>query len=162
MLRFNVTNSESGFTLIEQLVVLLLVGILGAFIAPNMMGMNQRNELNEAVSSLRSSLQEVQRQAIMKSTNCTVTLPVSNTSAPTLTSSCFVLGSPNLSKVKIIHNYASNSLQFDYQGKSAVAGLIRLEHSKKASLGQKCIQISQPLGLIRVGDYDGTNCKAVQ
>jgi prepilin-type N-terminal cleavage/methylation domain-containing protein len=162
MLRLNVHNSESGFTLLEQLIVLVLVGILGALTTPSVLGMKQRQELNDAVSSLRSSLQEVQRQAIMKSTNCTITLPSSSTSAPNISSPCFVLGTPNLSKVKIFHNYVSNSIQFDYQGKSTVTGLIRLEHSKNSSLGQKCIQISQPLGLVRVGDYDGTNCVAVQ
>jgi prepilin-type N-terminal cleavage/methylation domain-containing protein len=175
MRRFNVTNPELGFTLLEVLIVVVIAGILSAMSAPSFIGMRQRAAVNDNMNTLRSALEEVQRQAIMKSQTCTVTLDATGTVKPTITSACFVTGTRVLADAKITHNYGSanptNEIKFDFKGNNTTVnasavkfdGSIVLEHENNSSI-KRCALISQSLGLIRLGEYDTTTttCKAIQ
>lgn len=61
-----------GFTLIEVLVIILIVGILSAISIPSFVNLIDKVNLNNAVSEVRASLQTAQRDAIRKSQICTV------------------------------------------------------------------------------------------
>lgn len=145
-----------GFTLVEQLIVLFLVGILGAVSVPSFLGLWQKVKINDATESLRIAVQEVQRQAIMKSQDCTIFLPITNTFNPTLTSNCFVLGDRTLKDVQLRHNYGykNNQIVFDYRGRANGLGTMVIDKIAYNIDHQRCLIISNFIGMSRVGYYD--------
>ncbi|AFY54110.1 prepilin-type N-terminal cleavage/methylation domain-containing protein [Rivularia sp. PCC 7116] len=56
-------NLTSGFTLIEVMVVIAMVGILSAIVAPSWLSFVAKQRLNKANDSVLAALQESQRQA---------------------------------------------------------------------------------------------------
>ncbi|NJN09785.1 MAG: type II secretion system protein [Richelia sp. RM2_1_2] len=59
----NFNRSTSGFTLIEVLVVIAMVGILSAIAAPSWLTFVARQRLNKANDNILAALQEAQREA---------------------------------------------------------------------------------------------------
>lgn len=102
-----------GFTLIEMLAIVAIVGILALIAAPSFASMMDGIKVNQTVASLQSALQDTQRQAIRKSQICTVQVSSENlngqnkgsswpfgsspTNTPKVSGNCLSLGSPNLS-----------------------------------------------------------------
>ena len=56
-------HSNSGFTLIEVLVVIVMVGILSAIAAPSWLGFVARQRLNKSNDAVLAALREAQREA---------------------------------------------------------------------------------------------------
>lgn len=83
-----VRRNSQGFTLIETLVILIIIGILSAIAAPSYLGMLNRNKVNDGLTKVRGALQEAQREAIRRSRRCQVGLSSGNQSM--VTSNCFV------------------------------------------------------------------------
>lgn len=52
-MRFN-TARQKGFTLIEIMVVIVILGILGSFVVPNIMGSQERANMQKAVSDINA------------------------------------------------------------------------------------------------------------
>jgi prepilin-type N-terminal cleavage/methylation domain-containing protein len=59
-----------GFTLIEMLVIIMIVGILAAIAAPSFGSLFDSIKVSQTVTELRSSLQETQRQSIRANKIC--------------------------------------------------------------------------------------------
>lgn len=72
MPRLNVPKKLLGFTLIEVLVIILVVGILSAISIPSFISLVDKVNINNAVTEVRASLQTAQREAIRRSQICTV------------------------------------------------------------------------------------------
>lgn len=58
------SKSNAGFTLIEMIIVVLIVGILGAITAPAWFAFTQRQRLNKANDAILGALQQAQREAL--------------------------------------------------------------------------------------------------
>jgi prepilin-type N-terminal cleavage/methylation domain-containing protein len=82
-----VRRNSQGFTLIETLVILIIIGILSAIAAPSYLGMLNRNKVNDGLTKVRGALQETQRVAMRRSRKCLLSLSSGNQSM--LTSNCF-------------------------------------------------------------------------
>ncbi len=136
MLPCNARKNSQGFTMIEIIIILLIIGILSAIAAPSFLAMHNRAKLNDAVTKVRGALQEAQREAIRKSKSCFVTLDTTNnkvTGIPTPTPSptptptfCLVTGERTLADdgVSMATNVKPNpiisgnpiQIQFDIRG----------------------------------------------
>jgi Tfp pilus assembly protein FimT len=73
-----------GFTLIEMLVIVAVVGILGLMSAPSLIATMDSVKIDQNVAEIRTALQDTQRQAIRRSRICSVTMEIdTNTSTST-------------------------------------------------------------------------------
>jgi prepilin-type N-terminal cleavage/methylation domain-containing protein len=72
MLQLNVRKYIKGFTLIETLIVVMIIGIASAIAVPNFLNSYEKFKLDQAVVEVRGALREAQRQAIRKGESCQV------------------------------------------------------------------------------------------
>jgi prepilin-type N-terminal cleavage/methylation domain-containing protein len=82
MLHFNVhlhkstsSSNQQGFTLLELLVVVLMIGILSAIATPSILAEFARTKLNNSLDTLQSALELSQAEATRKSRKCEVYIP---------------------------------------------------------------------------------------
>jgi len=172
MLLCNARNNSQGFTQIEILIIVMIIGILSATAVPSFLAMYNRAKLNDAVTKVRGALQEAQREAIRKSKLCTVTLDKTNNK---VTGSCLVTGDRTLADdgVAIATNVNPDSsisgnpiqIKFDIRGNTTftvassaatdTSGKIILYNSGGSISDRKCVAISKGIGLLRFGTYNG-------
>lgn len=157
MLLSNARKNNEGFTLIEMLVIVVIIGILSAIAAPSFLGLFSRNKADNALNQVRGALQEAQRQAIRTSKSCDVTL---NTTLNKITGPCLVTGDRTLpngvgiaTNVVILTGETHPIITFSFRGTVIPAdnGKVVLSTSDEPNK-KKCLVISAPLGIMRTGN----------
>jgi type II secretory pathway pseudopilin PulG len=88
-------HQESGFTLIEKLIIVAVIGIMGAIAAPNFQGFLNRMKVEQAVTKIRGALDETQRQAVRNNKLCNITL---NLNQGEVSGDCLVTGERTIAK----------------------------------------------------------------
>lgn len=150
---FNVRSNNQGFTLIETLIVVIIIGILSAIAAPGLLGMLNRNKVNTALDEVQGALREAQREAMRKGQQCTVTLDSTNSK---VTGSCLVTGDRTLpSGVALGTNPNPATVTFYFRGNTNNSAKIVL-YSDDSNQQKKCLVISSGLGIMRTGNYSGS------
>lgn len=155
LLMLDADRDNQGFTLIEILVILAIVGILASIGVPSFLAMNNRAKLNSSLSNLSSAIQEVQRTAIRTTKSCTISFPSSGTDNPTIASSCLISGNLMLNGINMRNNITSIVFNFrgDTSTSSASKGTIVL--SLPGNTGDpKCLVIGPGIGTMGTGNYD--------
>lgn len=150
----NVRDSNQGFTLIESLVVIAMVGIISAIAVPNLLSMVNRSRVNSAQADIQGVLQEAQRQAIRNSRSCYMTL--NNNS---VTGDCLVTGDLTLNGFSI--RSSVSEFRFNHRGELSDSNTppqpledpITIVLSTADSNVQQCLVLSVPLGVLRSGTY---------
>jgi prepilin-type N-terminal cleavage/methylation domain-containing protein len=164
-------HRNSGFTLIETLVVVVMAGILAAIAAPSFLTWSDRYKLDNALALLQGALQEAQQQAIRKSQTCSITIDTSavTISESTTGSSCLPTGSRDLNNkglssgsslgagLAMATDSASTtpSITFTFKGTTSTANVFVL-YKPNSTLPMKCLAISQGIGIVRIGHYSST------
>jgi prepilin-type N-terminal cleavage/methylation domain-containing protein len=156
MLLSNARRTNQGFTLIEMLVILIIIGILSAIAVPSFLAMLNRSKVNNALAQVRGALQETQREAIRKSKSCSVTL--GTTSTPNkVTGTCLVTGERTLpSGVGLQTDIGGQQIQFGLRGNTSGAGTIALFMTDSSTPLKRCIVTSIGIGIMRSGVYSGS------
>ena len=188
MLLSNARTHSQGFTVIELLIILLIVGTLSAMSVPSFLGLLNRSKVNNAVAQVQGALQEAQREAIRKSRICKVYVP-DKTYLPNgtylpygteLISNCFVtndklskglssfgipdgLPSKTLDVVAIATNLTTTpakKITFSFRGNTNTEGKFVLYMPANSTQEKRCLVISNGIGLMRTGKYSGSTSSA--
>ena len=163
---YNVRKKNNGFTLLEMLITVIVVGILAAILAPNLIGLYNQNQVRDGLAKVESSLKEAQRQAIKLSKTCTVSF---NTTSKTITASpngCLLSNRTLEGSVNITTNDSTPSttfnMPFSYKGNYGGIGktiIITGDNTNE----RKCLTITSGIGIMRTGDFVGNipggNCR---
>lgn len=143
---------DDGFTLLEILAVVVMVGIMAAIAAPGMLGFLARAKVDRGFSALQNMVYITQRQAMKKSRDCEITLPTNESENAILTSDCLITGSETLADVFIKYNYVSRKkIKFNYRGETGTLRTIAV-YSKDTDY-RRCLVISNGIGMTRSGIY---------
>ncbi len=78
---------NSGFTLIEMLVTIIIVGVIAAISAPNLAGLLNRYRVNSALEEVEGAIKEAQKQAMRSGKSCTITI---NTVSKAISGGCLL------------------------------------------------------------------------
>ena len=150
-------KSNTGFSLIEILITLVIIGILAAIAAPNILGMINSNRVKKGLVDLSGAIQEAQSQATRESDSCTVTI---DTADNEITGTC-LLSTRNLNEnLDIVANIANNGtannfdITFSSKGTTTDAGTMFIIYMTNGTTKQSCFVVDSILGATRSGDYD--------
>lgn len=169
----NLNKNETGFSLIELLVVVIILGISAAVATPSLVGSFRQNQANQAFSQLVSALQTAQANANRLSLTCPVT--VTNTQISSTTVGCLqetvtidstiinVNTSPTSTTAftsTVNFNFNGEPVQSTAANAPVITSPINLFVARKNTSSvvdtsnANCVVISPGIGLIRTGKYD--------
>jgi prepilin-type N-terminal cleavage/methylation domain-containing protein len=161
-----------GFTLIEALVTLLLIGVFAAILAPSFMSWLNSRRIEDVTAQVESALKEAQSEAQKRSLSCAVEISATAiTAAPT---ACFPTGSKDLTKLGVTvltknHSgtiLASNlalpaRLEVSYRGNISLprpsAEAIITVFQLGSTVQGRCLAVTSGIGIMRRGKYVGQN-----
>lgn len=154
MQHWNVPKSNTGFTLIEMLAAVIMVGILAAIAAPNLFGLLTRNRINQALSQIEGAIKEGQRQAIRQGKSCRVQINLTNNTISGDPPNCLLNEREIADSINIQTNLPGTTpgIVFSHKGSTTTNGKIVV--SSSGSDLKRCFVISLGLGISRTGDYE--------
>ncbi|WP_353931326.1 prepilin-type N-terminal cleavage/methylation domain-containing protein [Okeanomitos corallinicola TIOX110] len=162
------SNSNSGFTLLENLIIILIIGILAGIVAPVWLSILQNMRLNTAQSQLYQAIRQAQSQAKTKKSTWQVSFREQNDTLqwavhPEAIESTNVAWNNIDSNVRLDTETTlrqSDSIryvQFDYLGSIRKPPLGRITiSSKSGGKSKRCVFISTILGALRTAKENPT------
>lgn len=158
MLLYSARNKDRGFTLLEMITVIIIIGVVAAIAAPNLLGLLNRNRVNEAMREIEGGLKEAQKQAIRNRTRCTVNITANGISNPAGGGGCLLSNRV----VNDLVTLNSNRANIVFSGKGSITidnaanpRPVLVAYMANGTDKQGCVVIQNYLGSIRTGDYIG-------
>ncbi len=167
-------KQNSGFTLIEIIVTVIIVGILMAIAIPNLLGLYNQYQVKNALNQVESSVKEAQKQAMRRGKACKIKLDettvkgkvrdrvtVVTKSDPGESgknySNCLTSDRILPEAVDLVTNIpgSTHKISFSHKGNTPTSGTIKLSVNG-LDIG-KCLVISNGLGIIRTGNYQASS-----
>ena len=170
-------QKDRGFTLIEMLVVLMIMGILMAMATPSVLAMMSRAKLSNSVERVRDTLELSRSQTTQKNKKCNIYIPTGNQ----IVSDCLVsadstssgiTGVPDgLQSVKlddrddiVVRNSNSSApvlkITYNFKGITQNSGTVVLSSRSNPGGEKKCLTVDAGIGLVRTGKYiNNTTCQ---
>lgn len=162
MLLYNARKSDSGFTLTEMIVTIIIIGVIAGIAAPNLLGLLNRNRVNEAARQIEGALTEAQRQAIRTGSQCSISIDeankiISNPAAPA--NGCLLSNRVLNDLIRLDSNLpAAPNNTITFSGKGNITGTrpVLVVSIPNGTNLQRCVVIDSLLGSQRSGEYSGT------
>jgi prepilin-type N-terminal cleavage/methylation domain-containing protein len=150
-----------GFTLIEQIGVISLIGILSAIGGPNLLGMFYSNQLKSETNQLHLALQYSQQQAQRRSQMCSLEFEKGTENIineiTILQPGCLPSAEEKFGEGIVLQS-SLPSVKFSFRGMPVEPGIIILSSPKKVT-EKRCIEILGGLGMIQQGIYENDECQ---
>ena len=175
MLLYNVLKkSNKGFTLIEMITTVIIVGVIASIAAPNLIGMLNQTRVKDSLGQVEGAIKEAQKLAIRRGKPCTIVFTTNasgNSTVQTASGSAgcllstrelpdsvfFSLLDSGTGNLDLINNLSQLQLSFSSKGNPNAEGIMVISHPQANA--QKCIQIKGLLGNILTGDYNSADKK---
>lgn len=181
MLLYDVRRKiDKGFTLVEMITVVIIVGVLAAIAAPNLLGMLNQTRVKDGLGQVEGAIREAQKLALRRGKSCTIKFTTSGTGSdersivePSPGSEGCLLNNRELpnsvsfslldsatGSLDLIDSSNEIELAFSSKGNPSIEGIMAVSHSGTNTT--KCIQIEGLLGNILTGNYNTANneCEA--
>ena len=153
---------ESGFTLVELLMVVVLMVIATSLTLPNILAVRERHELNSSTKVAVGWLDDLRRRAIQESDTCEATWKSTTNSEGV---SSYVIEGKCLNNQDnvlnldineattktITHNANGAKWIFTPRGTTTTEDQVIFTLQDKPSISGRCIKLTSPLALIRAG-----------
>jgi prepilin-type N-terminal cleavage/methylation domain-containing protein len=160
---WNAPKKNRGFTLIEMLVVVIIVGILAAVAVPNLLGLIYKARITDGAADIEGAMKEAQRQAIRLSKTCNIELVKNAADNWTVQPAAGVQNNNCLLEARVLpegvtaKNNFMGSMFYSGKGNIGAAGswVITVSHSNISQ--EKCLLISGVFGDIQSGIYTDTD-----
>ena len=152
---------DRGFTLIELMVALIIVGVIAAIASPNFLGLLSRIRVNSSLEKLLGAIRETQQLAMRQGKICRIDINLNTNIISSATNDC-LLNERKINENVIIRTNLSGStpnIPFSHRGSTTKMGTIVL--SSNLTDIQKCFVISLGLGIMRTGNYTGSKTGSV-
>lgn len=175
-MKIHLLACQSGFTLVESLLTVAVIGIFAAIAAPSFTTWLSNKKIDDVTAQLEGAIREAQAQAIKKSQACTLNIGAQVTSTPP---DCLPSGPRDLTKldasifsnnnsevlVKAINLDSPPKVLFTFRGTISIAGagtgLVTIYSGAGASNRRsRCIAIASGIGVVRTGTYAGSDPSA--
>ena len=174
-------NNNKGFTLIEVITAVIILGVLAAIAAPNFLGLLNRNRLNQGLSEVEGAVREAQRLAIRRGKTCSIRLTTASGGSTSIVevtpdgSGAYVgclLSERELpddvsfslrgsgGSLTAINSSSTQDLAFSGKGNPDATSQQTIVVTHPNVNVQKCLRIEGVLGNILTGEYSSNECKA--
>jgi prepilin-type N-terminal cleavage/methylation domain-containing protein len=154
---------NAGWTLLEIMIVILIIGILASLALPNMVEGIEKRKAQSALSQLKGTLQEAQRNSIKMGKECKVTLKGTNDNfdppsiavhSDTQYVGCLSSSETFFRNLQMRENFPGTSISFSYRGNTTNIGTFVVESPNART--KYCLVVSNFLGIMRSGVYNGS------
>ena len=135
------TEPNAGFTLIEKLIIVSVIGVLGAITAPNFHSLLMRMKVEQAVVEVRGALEETQQQAIRDNKICDVTLDLKEDQ---IEGDCLISGTRTIpEEVDIATNLIDLASTGEESGETEISTVTDMNSGMGITQGDGPTQIAQ-------------------
>lgn len=136
---------QAGFTLAELLVVVTIIGILGAFAAPSFNNMMVNERIKSASFDITASLTQARSEAIKQNGSVTI----APTSGTTAWAGGWTVTGPDAAVITTQGAYPSSititgsatSIVYNRSGRASAAGTLEVASSTASTVSPRCITI---------------------
>ncbi|MEM8719769.1 MAG: prepilin-type N-terminal cleavage/methylation domain-containing protein [Cyanobacteria bacterium P01_G01_bin.39] len=149
-------KGDLGFTLIELMVALTIVGVIAAIATPSFVGLLNRIRVDNSLEELLGAIRETQKMAMRHGKVCQLNIDPKTKILSSTDNDC-LLTTRNINQDVIIRTNLPGlnpNIPFSPRGTTTRMGTIVL--SSDLSDTQKCFVISLGLGIMRTGNYTGS------
>ncbi|MDJ0569087.1 MAG: prepilin-type N-terminal cleavage/methylation domain-containing protein [Pleurocapsa sp. MO_192.B19] len=160
---FNVLKKEQGFTLVEMIVTVVVVGVLMAVAVPSLVGLFNQTRVKDGLRQIETSLKEAQKLAMRRGSTCTVTLDNSNNTITANPVSCLAGSKTVDDRLEFkgdVDDPANNAnlivVTFSHKGHNTTGARTIAIYPDGVTDGvQKCVILTPTLGGVKSGTYTG-------